>query len=230
MNIMIGERYSHKLLKPLESQGFHVLLMPDNSYVDKRLAGHVDLSAVNLDDKHIVVSKELGQNGTIVNYLTNAGYEVITAQKQQDKIYPEDAGLCACIVGKYMIHNIGITDSAVKTLFTGKNIHVNQGYANCTICAIDSSSVITSDRGIANRLLNEYFEVKLIEQGFVELEGYDYGFIGGASFVTENSVYFTGKFPDVVTNDIESFIKSKNKRVIYLTDDPAFDIGGALLF
>lgn len=230
MNIMIGECYSHKLLKPLENQGFHVVLMPNNPCVDKRLAGHVDLSAVKLDDIHIVVSKELGQNNTIVNYLTNAGHEIILAQNSQDKTYPEDAGLCACIIGKYMIHNSQVTDPVLKTAFSCKIIHVNQGYANCAVCPVDSSSVITADAGVAKRLVEEGFSVLQIEQGSVTLEGYNYGFIGGASFATDDAVYFTGRFSRSTAEQIESYITSRNKQVIYLTDEPAFDIGGALLF
>ena len=230
MNIMIGERYSHKLMKPLELQGFHVILMPDNPYVDKRLAGHVDLSAIRIDNTSVVVSLNLGQHSAIVNYLTNRGYKVFIAENEQSKTYPNDSILCACIIGKYMIHNKNITDSTVKLLFRGKYIHVNQGYANCTICSVDESSVITSDNGIAGTLVKEGFSVRIIEQGIVKLDGFDYGFIGGASFATDDSVYFTGRFPDGTTEVIESFINSKNKRVIYLTDEPAFDIGGALLF
>ncbi len=230
MNIMIGERYSHKLLKPLIAQGFQVILMPDNIYVDERLSGHTDLSAIKINNKRIVVSKHIGEHEGIVNYLTNIGYEILVAENEQNRSYPYDAMLCACIIGEYIIHNTKITDSAVKSAFKGKAIQVNQGYTNCTICAVDSSGVITSDNGIADRLIDEGFDVELIEQGLVKLDGYDYGFIGGASFTTNDTVYFTGRFPQHAARSIESFIKCRGKHIIYLTDEPAFDIGGALLF
>lgn len=230
MNVIIGERYSHKLLKPLINQGFQVALMPDNPCVDARLASHVDLSIIVLPDKNIVVSEHLYGNENIVNHLTNRNFKIHKIEKSQAAVYPGDAALCACICGNTLIHNTEITDQAILNAFSGNIINVNQGYSNCTICALDDRSVITSDSGIASKLISVGWDVLKIEQGMVELQGFDYGFIGGASFAVKNTLYFTGRFPCDTENVIEEFAEARKKKVVYLTNEKAFDIGGAMLF
>ena len=230
MNILIGERYSDKLLKPLISQGFQVLLAPTNPLVDPRLSGHIDLSAIMPDKNKIVLSHNLTGSEMIVNSFTNAGIEIFNAIYNQNAEYPNDAALCACVCGETLIHNTKITDPAITSQFRGKTIHINQGYANCCICAVNNSSIITSDKGIATKLRTEGFEVLEIEQGLVALDGFDYGFIGGASFKANNTIYFTGRFPANTETIIEEFISRHKMSCVYLTEYQAFDIGGAIVF
>ena len=69
-----------------------------------------------------------------------------------------------------------------------------------------------------------------IAPGHIELEGFEYGFIGGAVFkLSKRELAFTGRLdahPDY--NNIIAFLDARGIAPIYLTDAPAFDVGSIL--
>ena len=76
----------------------------------------------------------------------------------------------------------------------------------------------------------ENARVLLIEKGHIELPGFDYGFIGGASFVYEDKVIFFGnieRHPDF--ENIKDFIEATEYELIYNNSIPLTDIGGAVI-
>lgn len=227
--ILIGERYLSRLKKPLSAAGFEPIPVPDNPFVDKRLAGHVDLSVFKADKKTLIVSRSLQENAELVKFLTNK-YRVITASKEQTPDYPHDANLCARVLGDHIIHNLKYSDPAIKNYTNKHLIDVRQGYSSCMVCVVDRNAVITSDHGIAVAAAKNGIDVLEIRQGYIVLDGFDTGFIGGASFLHEETVYFTGmlnEHPDF--DKICYFIKAHGKAVINLTPETAFDIGGAVV-
>ncbi len=227
--LIIGERYRSRLAKPLEDLGIEAMWMRDNPYIDPRLAGHVDLSAIRLE-KRLIVAGHIIVDPLFVNHLTNRGYELISAEREQGARYPADVNLCACIAGNQLIHNLRHTDSEVLKYFDGKKIHVNQGYTRCSCCAVDADALISSDSGIEYTARENDIEVLKINAGGIRLSGFDYGFIGGAAIALEDAVLFSGRLEN--TRDmrsIESFIRSRGKLPVYLTEDIAFDIGGAIV-
>ncbi len=110
-------------------------------------------------------------------------------------------------------------------------IHVKQGYAKCNICPVTERAFITSDKGIATVCAKFGFDVLLIESGFIQLEGFDTGFIGGASFkISQSEMAFTGSLnlhPSKA--QIEAFLNRYGVKPIYLTEQEIFDIGSAFL-
>jgi hypothetical protein len=108
--------------------------------------------------------------------------------------YPGCAAFNAVCLGTpdepYFVHNLKCTDAGL--LRTARRlgmtlIDVKQGYTKCNVAVVDPFSVITSDAGIARKLSSvsrrgggRVFDVLLISAGSVALEGFDYGFIGGA--------------------------------------------------
>lgn len=226
--IMIGERYREKLEMPLVSRGTEVLWLPDDPLVDPRLAAHADLQAIHLGGERLVL-RPTARN--IVNILTNRGFQVIAPDNEQSAVYPGDCGLNACIVVDKLIHNIKRTDPAVlRTLPDAELVNVSQGYAKCSVCVMDEHSIITSDAGIAKAAALHGIETLLIRQGFIELPGFDEGFIGGSSFkLSRHELAFTGSLEGHPDRDsILSFVAAREVRPVYLTDGPVFDIGSAI--
>ena len=227
--VIIGERYQKYLAKPLADLSVDVLWMCDNPYIDHRLAGHVDLSAIRLG-KNIVASKHIERNPIYVKKLAYMGYEVYPMQTAQGKVYPDDAGLCACIIRKYLIHNLSCTDSAVLEAFKGEKIHVNQGYSKCSCCVVDDGALITADEGIERTMLGRDIEILKINHGGITLGGFEYGFIGGASITLDEIILFTGELADKRDKlCVEAFVRNRGKYPVYLTHSPAFDIGSAVV-
>ena len=110
-----------------------------------------------------------------------------------------------------------------------RTVNINQGYARCSTLVLNEKAVITSDLSIEKALKKDGVEVLLISPGNIILNGYDYGFIGGASGkIDNNTVVFLGN----VTNHpdyrrIENFCENHNISIkIICKDMPLTDIGG----
>lgn len=228
MTVLIGKKYIKMIGKPLRDQGFAVIPVPDNPNVDARLSGHVDLS-VFVREKTAVLAQYLKSSPDIVNLLSMSGYRVCFAKKSQYPQYPGDATLCAKCIGSAVIHSEAVTDPVIRSL-TDEWIDVRQGYSACSVLVVDDRSLITSDRGIAATAAAHGIEVLQIRAGHIKLEGFDYGFFGGAAFAANDTVYFTGdpaQHPD--GDKIIRLIRNRRKSVEILTDSPMFDIGGAVV-
>lgn len=224
--LVVGEIYRKKLEKPLISNGLDVFWLPNNSKIDKRLSGHADLSVFNY--KNTVIIADYLREDILVKKLTNMGYNVIVSDIQQADKYPGDINLCAAVVGDKLLHCIKYTDPAITALGL-KCCNINQGYTRCCSLII-KNSIITSDKGMARAAAENGIEHLLIDEAGIILEGFDNGFIGGASFVSDGTVYFTG---DILKHNsgqsIMDFIVDKQYSVCCLTNEQLFDIGGAVV-
>lgn len=222
----IGERYRARLEAPLRALGIVPLWIPDAPNVDPRLAGHADLSLIHMGGDIVVCAG----NDAIVNSLTNRGYKVIRAQAPGAE-YPQDCALNACIVGNRLFHRLDVTaKEVIGAAGQLELINIAQGYAKCCICVVDENSIITSDKGIARAAAKHGVDALEITPGYIELDGFEYGFIGGASFkLSENEMAFTGRLdthPDYY--NIKHFLESRGISIVTLTDAPAFDVGSIL--
>ena len=224
--LVVGEKYREKLEKPLLSNEFDVFWLPNNSKIDKRLSGHTDLSVFYY--KNTVILADYLREDILVKKLTNIGYNVIISDIEQSDKYPGDINLCAAVVDDKLLHCIKHTDPAISALGL-KYCNVNQGYARCSSLVI-KNSIITSDKGIARAAAENGIEHLLIDDDGIILDGFDKGFIGGASFVAEETVYFTG---DILKHKsgqiIVDFITHKQYTICCLTNEQLFDIGGAVV-
>ncbi len=227
MTLAVGERYRERIGTALCALTGDILWIPDNPSVDPRLAGHADLSVFPLDRSAVCAAPGVYNN--IVNKLTNRGISVFTASAQGE-VYPKDCGLCVCDTGKYTIYSEKWVDPVVRPYLGGIPVRVAQGYTNCAVCVVSSDAVITSDAGIARDAQHAGLDVLLIQPGHIILDGYPYGFIGGASGkLDEYTILFTGSLdghPD--RKRILDFLQNYGVTPIFLTKEPIFDIGGLI--
>ncbi len=131
-------------------------------------------------------------------------------------------------------------------------IDVPQGYTKCNTLIVDENSIITSDIGIYNAIYSQpqflnkniaatdtlngipaesapQLEVLLIEKGHIKLQGFDYGFIGGASGRIGDTIIFNGNItqhPDY--EKIAAFIESRGLKIKYFTEYALEDIGSII--
>ena len=108
-------------------------------------------------------------------------------------------------------------------------VNVKQGYTRCSALVINENAVITSDTSIEKALKENGADVLKISSGNIALEGYDYGFIGGAGGrLDKNTLIFFGdaeKHPDY--NLIIKFCNKYNIKIkIICKEMPLTDIGG----
>ena len=155
------------------------------------------------------------------------------AKKAGEK-YPENVLLNCLFIGNTLYGRLDSVDETVLKFCREEDIklvNVNQGYTKCSSLQVAENAVITADKSIAKALKNNGVEVLLISAGNIVLEGFDYGFIGGASFSDNNTIYFFGditKHPDY--NKIKEFTSKHNSIIeILCKTQPLTDIGGAVL-
>lgn len=162
------------------------------------------------------------------NYDTFKDIRVSVIDEKLGSRYPEDICLDALAIGDVIVCREANTAQKIKD---GKRvINVKQGYAKCSVCLLDEESAITADKGIAQALSKLGVDVCLIREGAIVLEGYSYGFIGGASAVIDKRVIFFGdikKHPD--SDRILDFINNKGFDVEYPEDVDLTDLGSAIV-
>ncbi len=171
------------------------------------VAHHIDLMKVKIGDR-LFETQELG-----------------------DK-YPFDVPLNVAQVGRYLICNPKTASPDILNYSKDIGLEIiptAQGYTKCSILVLNETSIITEDDSIYNAAWDK-LDVLKIEKGHVNLPGYDYGFIGGASCTVNDTVYFFGKIsahPDF--DRIKNFITSKG---LYMTElghgETLLDIGGVI--
>jgi len=148
--------------------------------------------------------------------------------------YPGDIPYNIACTGGAAFHRTDATEPFIRKYLNDSSVelvHVRQGYSRCSSCIISPEALITADRGIHQKAMEHGLASLLIEPGHVALPGYRYGLIGGASGMTGDTVFFTGTVrghPDYLR--IMEFIENSGKGVVFLSDDPAIDLGSILIF
>ena len=147
--------------------------------------------------------------------------------------YPKDIAYNAACTGRFLIHNLKhtaplILEQAEKAKM--KLIDVPQGYAKCSTVVLDKNTIITYDSGIV-RACKEADGPKalLISPGHVRLEGYNTGFIGGASGRVGDEIIFSGDLsahPDFLA--IKDFIEDRGLKCKWFPEFPLTDIGSII--
>lgn len=228
-HIIIGKKYRKLLDNALIEHDLCAIWLDDNELVDTRISGHADISSLHSGGNRLYLAEYL-KDCEIVDKVRGLGIEPVFVNSPHGE-YPDDCGLNFCILGDTVIYN---PKSALKEIIEesdcASRIIVKQGYTKCSVCIADESSIITQDRSIADAAIKNGLDVLYIDEPFVKLNGFENGFIGGASFkINRNEIAFTGKImSDTIRNEIELFLRDRNIKCTNLTDEEIFDIGGAI--
>lgn len=210
--------------------GIDVMTVKPCSKLSKPVSGHTDMLLHHLGDNRVVI---VDGEEYLKNQLASYGFAVTESNKCISAIYPDDVILNAARVGNKLFANESALDETIKN-YCGQQgvqiIPVKQGYAKCSVAVVDESSIITADCSIAKAAISAGLDVLQIEPGYVELEGYNYGFIGGTcGKISKDILAFTGlvqSHPNY--KEIEAFCRSKNIKILSLTNLPLIDIGGII--
>ena len=193
---------------------------------------HPDMFCFKLEKNKWIFYEEIYKtNKNIINKLN---LDIIIAENPKLCEYPYDVGLNAAIFGNYLVCNVKYTNKKIIEYAekTGKNIiDVKQGYTKCSVCIVDENSIITSDESIYKKLLQNNINVLLIEKGHINLDGYNYGFIGGCSgFINQNKLAFTGNIrlhPNY--ENIKNFCDNRGVEIISLSNKKLYDYGSLFI-
>ena len=231
---IIDGRAEGIIAEPLRALGYNVLSLPPFDKLDVPVSAHPDM-LLWAHGRTVITHREYYPLArTVFDTLEEGGYEIILSEQEISKRYPADVPLNCAVVGKFLIANTGTLSPLVEKVARESSLsvlHVNQGYAKCSTFIVDESSVITADTSIANACLGAGLDVLKICEGNIRLDGYGYGFIGGAGGVDESRIFFAGDpayHPDGAS--IIEFCKQRQKEIVVLADTPLFDVGTIFFF
>lgn len=238
--LLAGERYIPRL--NLSQWGIQALPLSFYAGLEPLVADHADMQVLHLYGNKIVSNSDilckvmsLYREYISRNACKGSNLSIVAeAGKHRDLFqYPESAAYNVLILGKYAIFNPNCVDRTVWNLLKTRYlcVPVRQGYARCSSCIVGENAVITADPGIKKTLTGLGIDVLDITPGYIQLPGYAYGFIGGASFkISEHQLAFTGRLdmhPDYFR--MLGFLEEHDTEPVFLSDEPAFDMGSATL-
>ncbi len=147
--------------------------------------------------------------------------------------YPGDIAYNVSRVGKTLLGRRDSVDPLILRLAEEKGLSFSstaQGYSKCSSCIISENALITQDPSIARSACDANLDVLKISPGHILLPGYDTGFIGGSSGLSQNGkLLFFGDItlhPDFSL--IRDFLYKHNIDFCYLKNRPLTDIGTIL--
>lgn len=160
---------------------------------------------------------------------------LVKGHKDPQNTYPGDCAYNVAKLGNKIIGNHKYVDSKIKEIYKNLGyefIDVKQGYTKCNICIVDENSMITEDLGLFKALIPYKIDVLLLNSHSVKLNGFDYGFIGGATgHLKPGCLGFLGDLklhPE--EKQINDFLKERNVDIISLLSTNALDFGSLLYF
>ena len=200
-----------------------VIKLPPYNKLPRPIASHGDILIFKDRGRLYMPPKYYHENKRLFS-----GMEVEAIDEELGDKYPNDIHLDALMVGQNLICNEKYTSEKIKE---GKRIiNVKQGYARCSVCLLGNGAAITADVGLRKALLGLGIDVLEISGGGIELFGYSYGFIGGASAVIGNRVVFFGNIEGHPEGQkILDFVKDHGFEAEYPRDLPLTDLGSAII-
>ncbi len=229
MKIIVNSRVKVKIITSLKSYGFDVYKAPINHNLPEPVNSHPDMQ-ISFFDGIAVCDPALKEHyDGIFKY---SSVTVFSGNTKTQGNYPQDIAYNIKAVGKNVFHNFKYTDGVVTEKLMGRNfVNVSQGYSGCSISAVGQNAIITADKTIFKRAQENGTDALLISNKNIVLKPYEYGFIGGASFFCDNTVYFFG---DISTHpdycNIQAFCTDRGTKIVSLCDGELFDYGSAFTF
>ena len=224
MKICICDKNLPKISKEqLEDFGFLLIETKELENFHSPMGTHPDIQVCKIKENLLVVEPSVYSYYN--NLLSKYGIIIKSGEKIVEDIYPKDCLYNLASNGEIAIHNFEITEENILNEIDFEKVHVNQGYGKCNVL-FTKSGVITSDNGIYKALGDR--RKLLIETGDIDLDGYDYGFIGGASGYSD-AVYFIGNIQNHKDfHKIETFLKEEDTQYEILGDFKLKDFGSLI--
>lgn len=221
--LLVSSDMSKKCVDALKSRGYGVIAVPPFEALSKPVMSHPDMLMYYVNNK-LILSEDY--YNAQKDFFDSLDVLICTDGVKMKDEYPFDIAFDALGAGRLLYGKDGFVSTVLKNEFEGF-VPVNQGYTRCSVLYHGSGCAVTSDQGITKALIKNGIKVLRISEGGISLKGYNCGFIGGASGVCEDTVYFFGNImthPD--GERITSFFNENKIKAVSLSDEPLSDYGG----
>ena len=233
--VLIGENASNDIINELINQNLDVIILPSDNRLASPVSSHADMLLFVLDNIIFCNEAYYENNKPIFNKIKEYGYKINQLEFEVSDKYPNDVALNQAVLNKNIF---GFKNSCAKSILeyadsNGYTYHsIKQGYAKCSTLILGDKAIISADTGIitlAEKLGVNSLKIKNTPED-ITLDGYNYGFIGGASTTFEKTVFFFGDITLHSYGDkITSFCHDNGFKTVSLGKNPLCDIGGAII-
>lgn len=233
--ILIGKPAQKRFAKVLSQHNFKPLYLPADTRLALPVSTHADMLIFKINDTIICNDDYFRNNSKIFDVIQQYGYNVISAKFNVSSDYPNDIALNQAVIGNFVL---GLESACEKQILNSAKkygytyINTKQGYAKCSTLVLGKDAIISADSSIISLAQKLGIDTLKIENhnNNILLNGYNYGFIGGASFVSNSVVYFFGNLDLHSDNKkIRSFCESHGFSTVSLDNDMLYDFGGAIV-
>ena len=231
---LASQSLPHPCVYSLLSLGFEVILLPPYENLSAPVASHPDMLMFPFGKEFLIAGDYYRANKALFEPLERLGYRALVTDISPRSPYPGDIPFNCLALGRniFGLYNSISPEILAFAQRNGMNITgVKQGYAKCSVCAISDNAAITSDPSMYSALRAAGVDVLRIREGHIRLDGFEYGFIGGATGVCGDTVYFCGNLnahPD--GKQIADFCALYEKNCVSLSDDILFEAGTLFFF
>ena len=213
----------------IRKNGFEIIELPPSPALQPQVASHPDMlmyfgeKLITSRDYYAIAKAEIDE------ILQISGKNIEFASEIIKPDYPFDVRFNAFTVGNCLFCSEkgvsgAVTDDANRRGL--EIVYVKQGYAKCSTVVVGENAIITADGGIAKAARTKGVDTLVVSPGGVTLDGYDHGFLGGASGAFGDKIFLCGdleRHPDCAK--ITEFCEKHGKEVVSLSPSPLFDVG-----
>ena len=232
MNIALTDiRMSEKCKNALSVRDFFVISLPPFFSLETAVQSHPDMLLFYLNGRLFVHEqyKAAAEKEFSLLAQMKPEIEIFPTCDKVNEVYPNDIIFNASVVGRHLFGKLNYLSPSVLEYAEseGLSLHnIKQGYSACSCCNVDSKSIITSDKSLAKAAEMAGLSVLLIEEGHISLPCHDYGFIGGACGLFNNTLYFIGDINSHPNSkEITAFAAERGVETVSLSDEPLSDCG-----
>lgn len=228
--VIIGEIYKDALEKPLNDLGIKVCTLAQNNDLPYPVRAHADMMMAYVGNGEFTAPDKTASK---LRQKLEQVPEIHIGKSQLKPEYPWDIAYNILQIGEKCFHNLKYTEPVIIDLMNKNDIeliNVRQGYSKCSVCVVSDKAAITSDIKMQKILMNNGIDTLLISEGFIDLDGYNHGFIGGSSGkISKNRIAFTGTLDEHPDKDrIMEFLNMHDVEAVMLTNKRIFDIGSII--
>ncbi len=209
---------------------FDVLTLEPDGLLQKPVQCHADMIIALAGKYAVLPDSYVRENEVLVKYLRErCALDVVSSADTRGADYPLDISLNVLLCGKYAFSLKKYTSQSLTEVLRSldyTHVNIRQGYSACSTLSCDTF-VITADPSVEKAARSVGIDVLKIAEGHIRLDGYGTGFIGGASGVCGNRIYFLGNIdlhPD--GKKIREYAGTHGYGIVCLSDGELSDFGG----